>query len=148
MRRRGAHWAALALACAASAACGGGEERSAPEGPPPPLPPCAGKGGAVERPAELPGDLPLPPGTVLRAAQRPFPGQLIVRGVAPAGFDEAASFFEDELPDAGYRLGRADAEAGERESLFTGEGLRGGWRVNRIPDCDGAVTVTVVVIRQ
>ena len=148
MTRRGAHWALLALVCAVTAACGGDEERSATEGPPPPLPTCAGKGRPVERPAELPDDLPLPPGTVLRAAQRPFPGQLIVRGVAPAGIDAAASFFEDELPDAGYRLGRGDAEAGERESLFTGDGLRGGWRVNRIPDCDGAVTVTVGVIRQ
>jgi hypothetical protein len=112
------------------------------------LPACAGTGRAIERPGELPDDLPLPPGTVLRSEQRPFPGQLIVRGVVPAGIDAAASFFEDELPDAGYELGRGDAEPGEREALFSGDGVRGGWRVNGIPECEEAVSLTLVVIRQ
>ena len=148
MALRRALGTAVALACAAALGCGGDDDPAEPDGPPPALPACAGAAPAVERPAELPDDLPLPPGTVLRSVQRPFPGQLIVRGAVPDDIGGAASFFESELPDAGYRLGRGDAEPGERESLFTGDEVRGGWRVNKIPRCDGAVTVTVVVIRQ
>ena len=33
------------------------------------------------------------------------------------------------------------------ESLFTGKEVRGGWRVNEIPDCEGASKLTLVVIR-
>ena len=132
---------------ALAAACGGGNGGAEDDGPPPKVPACAGSAPAIARPGELRDDFPLPRGTVLRSKEQPFPGQTILRGVAPAGLDEAASFFETELPDAGYQLGRRDAEAGERESLFTGNGIRGGWRVRSIPDCD-AVQVTLVLIRQ
>jgi len=137
--------AVLLLTLAALAVgCGGAREES---GPAPDPPACAGAGTAIERPRGLPEDLPLPPGTVLRSQQRPFPGQLVVRGVVPASIEDAASFFVDELENAGYALGRGDAEPGEREALFTGHGFRGGWRVNAIPNCE-AVNLTLVVIRQ
>lgn len=137
----------LALTLAVSAAgCGGGGDSQA-DGPPPKLPPCAGAGTPIAAPRELPDNFPLPPGTVFRLEQRPFPGQVVLRGAAPLDLDGAASFFEGELEDAGYEVGRQDAEQGEREALFTGEGLRGGYRANSIPDCD-AVQLTIVLIRQ
>lgn len=136
-------WPVLA---ALAAGCGGG---GAPEavGPPPVLPACAGKGAAIATPDELPDGFPLPPGTVFRIEQRPFPGQVVLRGAAPLDLDGAASFFERELGKAGYQVGRQDSERGEREALFSGEGLRGGYRANAIPECE-AVQVTIVLIRQ
>ena len=71
----------------------------------------------------------------------------MIEGAVPGGLDDAAAFFGDELEDAGYAAGRRDAEPGEVESLFTGKALRGGWRVNEIPDCEGASKLTLVVIR-
>jgi hypothetical protein len=137
--------AAAAFALLLLAACGGGGDGDAD--PAATLPPCAGKEPAIERPEALPADFPLPPGTVLRRQERPFPGQVVIRGAVPGELDDAGSFFDGELEDAGYRVGRNDAEPGEREALFTRGAIRGGWRVNSIPDC-AAVTLTLVVIRQ
>ena len=136
----------LGLALAALVVgCGGGGSEA--EGPPPALPACAGSGPAIAAPPELPDDFPLPRGTVFRIEQRPFAGQVVLRGAAPLDLDGAATFFEGELEDAGYEVGRQDAEQGEREALFTRGGLRGGYRANAIPDCD-AVQLTIVLIRQ
>lgn len=141
---------AVAAAVLALAGCGGnGDGReSAATGPTPPLPACAKAGRAIERPADLPGDLPLPPGTRLTAQQKPYAGQLIVRGFVPSELGQAASFFKNELQDAGFELGRGDSERGEEEALFTGDGLRGGWRVNSIPKCSGAVSLVLVLVKQ
>ena len=136
-----------ALAALLVGGCGGGGGGGEAEGPPPKLPPCAGSGAPIATPREVPDAFPLPRGTVFRIEQRPFPGQVVLRGAAPIGLDDAASFFESELEDAGYQVGRRDAEQGEREALFTGHGLRGGYRANVIPDCD-AVQLTLVLIRQ
>jgi len=96
----------------------------------------------------LPEGFPLPPGIVLISSQSPHAGQVVVRGVAPGELEAAADFFRKELVADGYDLGRSDSEAGEVESLFTGNGTRGGWRVNQIPRCSGAVRVFVVLVRQ
>jgi hypothetical protein len=112
------------------------------------MPACAKPEPKIEAPSDLPDDLPVPPGTVFTNAQRPFEGQLVLRGVVPGKLNSAANFFRDSLPDAGYELGVGDAEPGEAESLFTGAGVRGGWRVNAIPDCDGAVRLLLVLVRQ
>ena len=112
------------------------------------MPACAKAGAEIEAPGDLPADLPVPPGTVFVNAQRPFRNQLVVRGVVPGELGATADFFRDRLPDAGYELGAGDAEPGEAESLFTGPGVRGGWRVNVIPECDGAVRLLLVVVRQ
>jgi hypothetical protein len=135
----------VALCLLAAAGCGGSEEEASR--PVPRVPACAGEGQTIPRPRGIPRELPLPPGTELHATERPYPDQVVVRGAVPGELEDAASFFEDELPDAGYRLGRGDAEPNEREALFTGNGVRGGWRVRAIPACEGAVTLTLVVIR-
>ena len=125
------------------AGCGGGDA-SRTAGP---LPRCAGVEREIPRPVLLPDDFPLPPGTKLTASRTPFEGQVVIEGAVPGGLEDSAAFFGDELEDAGYATGRRDAEAGEMESesLFTGENIRGGWRVNEIPDCDGASKLTLVL---
>jgi hypothetical protein len=111
------------------------------------MPACARAGTGIDA-REVPAGFPLPPGTVVTQEQQPFEGQVVVRGFVPGELGAAADFFRGELPDAGYELGRGDAEPGEAESLFTGEGVRGGWRVNAIPNCAGAVRLLLVFVRQ
>ena len=95
----------------------------------------------------LPENLPVPAGTVFTKVETPFEGQSVVSGVSPGDLDGARSFYDDELGDAGYRQGLGESEPGETEALFTGPGVRGGWRANTVPGCDGAVRLTLVVVR-
>ena len=135
----------LILCLVMLAGCGGGDgDASRTAGP---LPPCAAAEREIPRPALLPDDFPLPPGTKLTASRTPFEGQVVIEGAVPGGLEDSAAFFGDELEDAGYATGRRDAEPGEMESLFTGKEFRGGWRVNDIPGCEGASKLTLVVIR-
>ena len=71
----------------------------------------------------------------------------MVIGAIPADLQEAAAFFSDALPEQGYQVGIGDAEGTESEAPFTGNGYRGKWRVNEIPDCP-ALTLTLVLIEQ
>jgi hypothetical protein len=125
------------------AGCGGGDGGERPTS----LPACAVGEPAIARPAILPDGFPLPPGTKLTSSREPFEDQAIIEGAVPGGLDDAADFFGDELEDAGYEAGRRDREPGEVETLFTGTNLRGGWRVNEIPNCHGASKLTLVLVR-
>jgi hypothetical protein len=124
--------------------CGGGGDAARTAGP---LPPCAQVEREIPRPALLPDDFPLPPGTKLSASETPFEDQAVIEGAVPGGLADAAAFFDDELEDAGYAAGRRDSERGEMEALFTGKEFRGGWRVNDIPGCEGASKLTLIMIR-
>jgi hypothetical protein len=84
---------------------------------------------------------------VIASVERPFPGQLVVLGAIPADLQEATEFFSDALPERGYQVGVGDAEGTESEAPFTGNGYRGKWRVNEIPDCP-ALRLTLVLIEQ
>jgi hypothetical protein len=129
-----------------AAACGGGEAtpETTPAAPEPELPACAGTGTS---PPDLPVDFPLPPGTGVLSSESPFANQLVVLGLIPGELHDAASFFNETLPAHGYRIGIGDAEGTESEAPFTGNGYRGRWRVNAIPDC-AALRLTVVLIEQ
>jgi hypothetical protein len=112
-----------------------------------PLPGCAKPKQKIPRPKVLPASLPAPPGTLYTKVEMPFPGQSVVSGVSPGDLDGTRAFYEDRLDAAGYRQGRGESEPGEAEALFTGHGVRGGWRANAIPGCEGAVRLTLVVVR-
>jgi hypothetical protein len=131
-------------------ACGGGGNDGAVSPttePAPALPSCAGDTSSGSQAPELPIAFPLPPGTAIVSSASPFPSQIVVLGLVPADLQEAASFFNDTLPDHGYEVGIGDAEGSESEAPFTGNGYRGRWRVNEIPDC-AAVRLTLVLIEQ
>jgi hypothetical protein len=70
----------------------------------------------------------------------------VLSGIVPGDLADAKSFFGDRLGDAGYNEGQGESEPGEVEALFTGKGLRGGWRANAIPQCEGAVRLTLVFV--
>lgn len=135
----------VAVGCCA-AACGGDSPEPA-GGPPAVLPACAGVEAGAALPESFPQGFPLPSGTVVTSADSPFAGQLVVLGAIPGDLQEAAGFFSDALPDAGYEVGIGDAEGVESEAPFTGNGYRGKWRVNGIPQCD-AVRLTLILIEQ
>lgn len=129
-----------------ASACGGAEgtRETTPVRPAPDLPECAGTGTS---PPDLPVDFPLPPGTRVVSSESPFENQLVVLGIVPGDLQDAASFFNETLPDHGYRIGIGDAEGTESEAPFTGNGYRGRWRLNAIPDC-AALRLTLVLIEQ
>ena len=135
----------IALCASLLTGCGGsdGGENTAPAS----LPTCVKLGKTIPRPKTLPQGLPVPPGSVFTRVEMPFEGQSVVSGFSPGSLDQTRSFYEEELDDAGYSQGRGESEPGEVEALFTGHGVRGGWRANAIPGCDGAVRLTLVVVR-
>lgn len=111
------------------------------------VPECANVTQVVDRPASVPSNL-LPPGTTL-TSRMSLPGsKMLVTGVIPFDFRTAVQFFVIKLPDAGYRLGKGDAEQGEAEAVFVGEGISGKWKVNRIGNCPDAVTLALFVSRE
>jgi hypothetical protein len=126
--------------------CGGGEAglETTPVETVRDLPACAGTGTT---PPDLPVDFPLPPGTGIVSSESPFENQIVVLGVVPGDLQDAASFFNETLPEHGYQVGIGDAEGNESEAPFTGNGYRGRWRVNAIPDCP-ALRLTLVLIEQ
>lgn len=138
------------VALLALAACGGGEAGSpgtSTGASSRNLPACARPAAEAVAPPDLPVGFPLPPGTLVTSVERPHPGQLVVRGAIPADIQEATAFFSDTLPESGYRVGVGDAEGAESEAPFTGNGYRGKWRVNELPDCP-ALKLTLVLIEQ
>jgi len=120
--------------------------RFGPSGDTTTAPECAHVGQVVDRPASVPVNL-LPPGTTLTSTMTLPDNKTLVTGVVPFDFRTAVQFFVTKLPDAGYRLGTGDAEQGEAEALFTGEGIKGKWKVNGIPNCPDAVTLALLVSR-
>jgi hypothetical protein len=135
----------LITLCAAVAGCGGDSDASSDATGQ--LPSCAKPAKTIARPKALPAELPVPRGTVFTKKEKPFPEQHVVSGVSPGDLDSVRSFYGDSLEDAGYSEGPGESEPGETEALFSGRGVRGGWRANELPECDGAVGLTLVIVR-
>jgi hypothetical protein len=134
----------LAL-CVLLAGCDGSEPEQ--QGGPQTLPACARPAEMIPRPAALPSGFPVPAGTVFTKAEKPFPEQHVLSGISPGSLETIRSFYKDGLDEAGYEEGPGESEPGETEALFSGRGVRGGWRANVIPKCDGAVRLTLVIVR-
>ena len=112
--------------------------------PAPTLPACAQAGPPVRLPPEFPKSFPLPPGTVITAGRHAGP-TIVLEGFIPMELKEATRFFVQKLPDAGFRLGRGEAERGEAESRFGGNGVAGFFKVRSIEGCPGALQFTIRV---
>ena len=110
----------------------------------PTLPPCAQAGPAVTPPPQFPKNFPLPPGTVFtgsRSAQQ----AIVLEGFIPMELPQATRFFLQNLTAAGYRLGRGEAEQGEAEDRFVGNGIIGFFRLRSIRDCPGALQLVITM---
>jgi hypothetical protein len=134
--------AALAVVAIGVAAGRSGDGSSQAAAPRPPA--CAGATKTIERPQAVPENL-LPPGTAITSRMNLPQDQTLVTGVIPLDFRAAVDFYVSGLPRKGYQLGAGDAEMTEAEALFLGERIRGKWKVNGIPDCESAATLTLLV---
>jgi hypothetical protein len=143
-RTGGNHTSALIAFFVLLAGCGGSNGNGGEA--PTTLPPCAKPKQTISRPDALPERLPVPPGTLFTRVEVPFANQSIVSGVSPGDLQSTRSFYGESLEDAGYEEGRGESEPGETEALFSGPGVRGGWRANVIPGCEGAVRLTLVIV--
>ena len=122
----------------------GRESPASAESPAPTLPPCAQAGPPVSLPSEFPKNFPLPPGTVITASRGEGP-TVILKGFVPMELREATRFFVQNLPTAGFRLGRGDVEPAEAESRFGGNGVVGFFKLRSIENCPHALEFTIRV---
>lgn len=102
----------------------------------------------LDPPANFPR-VPFPAGTKFYKAGtlNNDPNYMEVVGYAPLQIDDAVRFVIDELPKAGFDLGRGDSEPGEAESIFVSSAWRGGLRLSTVMDCDTITSWVVVVIK-
>jgi hypothetical protein len=114
------------------------------------LPACA---PAIATPAATPENFApnlFPPGLKLFQA-RTLENQanyLQVVGYAPLTLQDSVRFILDKYPKAGYTLGRGDSERTEAEATFSGNGWRGGFRINSLLNCPNATQWMIVVLKQ
>jgi hypothetical protein len=80
-------------------------------------------------PAGIPANFPKPPGGRVVSTQTGENGLRIVRLATPLALRQGILFVLTELPRAGYRLGRGDAEASEADAPFQSADVRGVVRV-------------------
>lgn len=115
------------------------------------LPACAPK---IAQAANLPENFapyfPLPANIVISDVRvlNDNPNYLQVIGYAPIALDMSIRFVTTTLPGAGYALGTGDSEPNEMETMFSGNGYRGGLRVASLPSCDGVTQWTVVTFKR
>lgn len=137
-------WGRVALVATLTlAGCGGGARpdvsgaRAAGS-----LPACVKAGDALARPEGFPVSLPLPDGTLITAHDNGVK-RVALSGYVPMPLRDAAAWMSRQLPSAGYRNGEGDAEQDEAESVFTGHGYQGKWKLNALDACAGAVAIQV-----
>ena len=83
----------------------------------------------------VPADLPKPPNATIDDADTAPDGVRIVKFTTPQSLREAVLFVVQELPKAGYVLGRGDAEATEADAPFVHNDTRGLLRMIATGDC-------------
>jgi hypothetical protein len=115
------------------------------------MPACAPKVTTVAAPTQMPTNFPWPRNTQIYRAvvmnQDTANVQLQIMALAPLNLSDAARFVFDALPKASYQVLYREEEPTESEGLFRGHGWRGSWRINTIPNCEGATTWVVILVK-
>lgn len=93
-------------------------------------------------PAPLPRDLPQPPGAILRGTTSER-GITIVQFATRSSLREGVLFVVKEVPQAGYTLGRGDAEPTEADAPFGRGDLQGIYKLRSFGGCDTTWLVAV-----
>jgi hypothetical protein len=106
--------------------------------------PCAAADKRVELPAEFPKNIPVLPGTVFTSS-RQAGNSLLVQGLVPMELSGAVRFFLQKFPAAGFQVGRGEAEVGEADAPFRGNGLMGGFKLRTARDCPGWLELVISV---
>lgn len=108
--------AALLLACACGDGSGAGPAAPTAGATTPP-PRCAPGTGGFRWPADVPSELPQPPGATYQAVLRRS-GITSVRFSSRTSLQDSILLVLHELPKAGYTVGRGDAEPAEADVPF------------------------------
>jgi hypothetical protein len=87
--------------------------------------PTPAKAKPVQWPAKVPQDLPKPPNAHIDDQLTASDGVHIVKFTTPTSLRESVLFVVQQLPKAGYVLGRGDAEAMEADAPFVRGNTRG-----------------------
>ncbi len=86
------------------------------------------KGGGFAWPKDMPSDLPQPPHAQLVNVSRAN-GLTIARFSTPSSLQESVIFVVRSVQQAGYTLGRGDAEPAEADAPFGKDDLRGVYKM-------------------
>lgn len=148
--------ALAALTIVSVSACGGsaaspGTQRALP--PPvagpvivtPPVPLACSASVGLSLPTGWPVAVPLPPGLVITRTERRSGDLLIAYGRAPGDFHTVVTFFNTQLPKAGFQQLDGQLDRFDAESDFTGPAVRGRWKTELSPDCASSTGVTVLI---
>lgn len=150
--------AALAVAVLPwTAACGGGgasapAEAAAPSPAPTPFvslpaaPLACGATQGLALPDGWPAGVPLPAGLVVTRTERRSGDRLIATTRVPGDWRELVRFFDAALPAAGYTQRNGQVDPFDAESDFVGPQVQGRWAVGLSPECEGAASLTVLVL--
>lgn len=135
----------LALVLVGSA-CGGDRESAPSARPSSTIPGCT-FAPEIAIPDWFPRDLPLPPGTFATAEVRVSRTVKSAEFVVPMSHDDLAKFIVERWPDAGWELGRGEAEPGiEIEQAFA-KGSVNGRMIARV-SCDPRYQTMVVAYQR
>jgi len=131
--------APLLIGSLLAAGCGGGIEVGGK------LPACAAHPATrITRPASLPGEFPLPKGTILTKVKQKF-DRVNLRGRFRGDVKHARGFFQQRLPERGFLLDGGDSGPDFAEESFVGNGVRGFVKLHRYEACDGVVRMLVTI---
>jgi len=145
--------AALVLLC--SSGCGGGGASAPAAASPavvqpvvvtPAAPfPCTAETG-LPLPAGWPAEVPLPDALLVTRTERRSDDRLIAYARVPGEFRSVVSFFNAQLPAAGFTQRNGQIDPFDAESDFVGAAVQGRWAVGLSPECEGATSLTVLVL--
>lgn len=98
----------------------------------------------VNLPAGFPSDFPLPPGTIVYAADDRGNDGIVVTGVTATDFKSVLSSLQTGLPAHGYTPEEGETEPHDAESNWHSASYDGRWAIREIPQCSGETLVNVV----
>ena len=135
--------ALLPAALLAASGCTGGGKSAAPEPtvtyatqPTPSASPCPQARPTSPRwPTDVPPELPLPDTATITKSERTTGNLRVVHFNVPWSLRESILFVVNRYPQAGFRLGRGDAEVTEADAPFEKDDLRGLVRIFLTGDC-------------
>ena len=112
---------------------------------------CSKDAGAkrVPLPHGFPGAFPLPPGTVVYAADDRGPDTgIVVTGVTATPFASVLSALQKGLPVHHFHPDNGEVEPHDAESDWSSETYQGRWAIRELPQCPGDTLVNVVARRR
>lgn len=130
--------------CGADQAAAVPDEAGASRTPVPATTVCAKDATAVGVPQELPAQAALPNGYVVTNVEARSGSRIVVTAVSPKEFTATLADMQRIFSENGWTMSQGEVEAGDAESNFSGNGVKGRWAIRGIDQCEGNTTVSLV----